>query len=133
MGHAMENISSGEGFFALLERLVEESGVTIDRPKGYAHPRYPDRIYPIDYGYINGTQSQDGQGIDLFWGDDDSVGIVGVLCTVDGIKKDAEIKILYHCTEENIRIALGMVNHDSMRAILVRRRPIASALHPARI
>ena len=40
--------------------------VHIDRPLGSAHPRYPDLRYPINYGYIPGTLSGDGQPIDAY-------------------------------------------------------------------
>jgi hypothetical protein len=35
-------------------RLIDERGIVIDRPCGAAHPRYPDMIYPCDYGHIPG-------------------------------------------------------------------------------
>ena len=108
-------------FFEKLEKLIQENGISIDRPKGFAHPRFPDLVYPIDYGYINGTKSQDGQGIDVFSGDDSSLGVVGIICTLDAMKKDSEIKVLYNCTEDNISTALMMLNHGPMTGILVRR------------
>jgi inorganic pyrophosphatase len=107
-------------FFETFERLIREHGITIDRPKGTAHPRFPDLIYPINYGYINNTQSQDGEGIDVFLGDDDA-GVVGIICTVDTVKRDSEVKVLYKCTEDNIQTALKMMNNGPMHGILVRR------------
>jgi inorganic pyrophosphatase len=98
-------------FFEVFEQLIYEHGITIDRPKGTSHPRFPDLIYPIDYGFINDTKSQDGNGIDVFLGDDDNVGVVGIICSVDTIKRDSEVKVLYHCTEENIQTALKMMNN----------------------
>ena len=35
------------------------SGV-IDRPAGSRHPRYPDMIYPVNYGYVQGVFAGDG-------------------------------------------------------------------------
>lgn len=39
----------------------------IDRPKGSAHPRYPEFIYKVDYGYLKNTSSIDdaGRGIPI--------------------------------------------------------------------
>jgi inorganic pyrophosphatase len=108
-------------FFQTFETLIEKNGVTIDRPKGSAHPRFPDLIYPINYGFINETHSQDGEGIDIFLGDLEDRHVVGIICTVDTIKNDSEIKILVACSEENIQTAMMMLTHDPMRAILVRR------------
>jgi len=43
------------GFWQTFDRLILESEIVIDRPKSSAHPRYPDFIYPLDYGYLKGT------------------------------------------------------------------------------
>ena len=32
------------------ERSIDERGIVIDRPRGCAHPLYPDMIYRCDYG-----------------------------------------------------------------------------------
>jgi len=39
---------------------------TIDRPLGHAHPNYPDMIYPINYGYIEGIFAADGEEQDVY-------------------------------------------------------------------
>lgn len=38
----------------------------IDRPLGSAHPRFPDMIYPVNYGYIPGVMGGDGQEQDVY-------------------------------------------------------------------
>jgi inorganic pyrophosphatase len=40
--------------------------VTIDRPLGSIHPKNPDIVYPLNYGYIEGTVSGDGAPIDAY-------------------------------------------------------------------
>ena len=40
--------------------------VTIDRPKGSCHPKYPDLVYPINYGYIEGVIGGDGEEQDAY-------------------------------------------------------------------
>ena len=44
-----------EEFWKALDELVNNSEIIIDRPKGTAHPRYPDFIYQVDYGYLKDT------------------------------------------------------------------------------
>ncbi|MDR1435267.1 MAG: hypothetical protein LBI77_02590 [Puniceicoccales bacterium] len=105
----------------VLEQQILENGIGIDRPKGSAHPRFPDRIYPIDYGYIPHTKSADGEGIDVFRGTSEVKQIVGLICTFDDMKKDSEIKILYACLEEEIQRAMNMLTRAPMHAVLVRR------------
>ncbi len=44
-------------FWRTLDELVRQSEIVIDRPKGKAHPKFPDFIYKVDYGYIENTYS----------------------------------------------------------------------------
>ena len=55
-------------FWRALDSLVDNSEIVIDRPKGTAHPKYPDFIYKVDYGYLKNTSSMDGAGIDVWIG-----------------------------------------------------------------
>lgn len=38
----------------------------IDRPIGSCHPRHPEMIYPINYGYVNGIYAEDGAEQDIY-------------------------------------------------------------------
>ena len=40
--------------------------VTVDRPLGSAHPDYPEMIYPLNYGYIEGIMAPDGEEQDAY-------------------------------------------------------------------
>ncbi len=40
--------------------------VTVDRPLGTRHPKHPDICYPVNYGYIEGTVSPDGEEQDAY-------------------------------------------------------------------
>ena len=40
--------------------------VKIDRPLGSSHPKYPDMIYPVNYGYIEGIIAPDGEEQDVY-------------------------------------------------------------------
>lgn len=109
-------------FWMVLDRLVQESEIVIDRPKGSTHPRFPDYTYPLDYGYLKGTSSMDGDGIDVWCGSEPSIGVVGVICTVDLLKRDSEIKILLGCTETEIRTVEADHNEsECMKGLLIRR------------
>ena len=106
-------------FWKALDSLVEKSEVVIDRPKGTAHPRYPDFIYEVDYGYLKNTSSMDGGGIDVWKGTDKEQKIDAIVCTVDLTKRDSEIKILYACTADEIELIYkGHNRSDGMKDIL---------------
>ncbi|MBQ1478236.1 MAG: cyclase family protein [Erysipelotrichaceae bacterium] len=40
--------------------------VKMDRPIGTIHPKHPDIVYPINYGYIEGLVSEDGEEQDAY-------------------------------------------------------------------
>ena len=40
--------------------------VTMDRPLGSHHPRHPDIIYPVNYGYVEGIMAPDGDWQDAY-------------------------------------------------------------------
>ena len=108
-------------FWFALDKLVSESKIIIDRPKGSRHPKYFDCIYPLDYGYLEGTSSMDGGGIDIWRGSGDEIIVDAVICTVDLLKKDSEIKILIGCSEEEKQLVFAAHNGEYMKGILIRR------------
>ena len=108
-------------FWKALDELVSNSQIVIDRPKGTAHPKYPDVIYRVDYGYLKDTASMDGAGIDVWVGTGEKKGDA-IMCTVDLLKRDSEIKILIGCTEEEKKIVYETHNDSKyMKGILIRR------------
>jgi len=109
------------GFWEYLDRLVAGSRTVIDRPKGSAHPRYPTVVYPVDYGYLDNTSAIDGGGIDVWVGSTGADRPDAILCTVDLLKRDAEIKLLIGCSEDEKEAILRFLNGDSMQALLIRR------------
>ncbi len=109
-------------FWDTLDALVSQSEIVIDRPKGTAHPKYPDFIYRVDYGYLKDTSSMDGAGIDVWVGSGEKR-VDAIMCIVDLMKKDSEIKILIGCTEEEKSIVYETHNETQfMKGILLRRQ-----------
>ena len=109
-------------FWMALDELVCNSEIVIDRPKGTAHPRYPNFIYKVDYGYLKNTSSMDGAGIDVWVGTANKKSIDAIMVIIDLIKRDSEIKILISCTEEEKDIIYQTHNETPyMKGILIRR------------
>ena len=109
-------------FWEYLERLIENSTIKIDRPKGSAHPRFPDLIYPLDYEYFQDTASMDGGGIDIWVGTQTKKNLGAIICTIDLNKKDIEIKVLIGCSKSYLKTIIDFHNTDTVRVILVRRQ-----------
>ena len=110
-----------EDFWKALDELVSNSEIVIDRPRGSAHPRFPNFIYKVDYGYLKDTTSMDGAGIDVWVGSGDKK-IDAIMCIVDLKKKDSEIKILVGCTEkEKLEVYKTHNETQYMKGILIHR------------
>src|SRR5215467_12006707 len=97
--------------------LIATHKIILDRPKGSRHPRYPELIYPLDYGYIEGTTASDGDGIDVWSGTLENQLLTGILCTFDKIKRDAEIKLLIGCTANDVQLIQAF--NDEMLTLFV--------------
>lgn len=109
-------------FFTKLDALFTTSNIVIDRPRGSTHPRFSHIIYPLDYGYLDGTSGGDGDGIDVWLGSlDDDKRIVAAIATVDTQKRDAEVKILVNCTVHEIQVVVDFIEKNGMGCYLIRR------------
>jgi inorganic pyrophosphatase len=111
----------GSEFWMALDRLIGASNSVIDRPKGSSHPRYPSLRYPLDYGYLEGTRSSDGDGIDVWIGSRKSMSVTGMIVTLDLDKRDVEVKLLLGCTAEEAQSALAVHNRGAQAGILIER------------
>lgn len=113
-----------DAFWQALDTLVAQSRLVMDRPRGSSHPRFPEIIYPVDYGYLENTTSMDGQGIDVWRGTDPAMRIDAVVCAVDMMKKDSEIKLLIGCTPEETRLVMDFhTRGDHMKGLMIERHP----------
>jgi len=110
-----------DDYWSGLDRLVSTHRIVIDRPKGSRHKVYRDAVAPFDYGYLEGTSSGDGAGVDVWVGSLQGGGVTGVICTVDLLKCDVETKLLLGCTEGEAETALRCHNNGRQHAILVKR------------
>ena len=109
-------------FWQTMEKLVVSTSIVIARPRGSSHPHFPDITFPIDYGYLEGTKSTDGSGIDAWIGSDPKMDINGFLATVDLQKMDSEIKLVLGCSDDEILIIQNFHNSNGMRAIFIQNK-----------
>ncbi|MEN6418675.1 MAG: inorganic pyrophosphatase [Clostridiaceae bacterium] len=116
-------MEQNNAFWSALDTLIQQSSIAIDRPKGTVHPRYPDFVYPVDYGYLENTSSMDGGGIDVWLGSEKGRQLDAVMCIVDLTKRDSEIKLLIGCTEQEKELVFQVHNQTQyMKGILIRRK-----------
>ena len=109
-------------FWQAIDALVTSGKIVIDRPKGTTHPKFSNIKYEVDYGYLENTASMDGDGIDVWLGSLADKKVNAIICTVDLMKKDSEIKLLIGCTEEETNIVYDFHNStEFMKGMLIRR------------
>jgi inorganic pyrophosphatase len=111
---------SAHPYWDALAELVRTTMIAVDRPRGSRHPRYPATIYPLDYGFLEGTTSDDGAGIDVWVGSLPSREVTAIVCTIDAELRTAETKILLGCTPQEMDTVLEFHNQGSQRALLLR-------------
>ena len=111
-----------ESFWKAIDTLISSGNIIIDRPKGSVHPRFPNIKYEVDYGYIANTSSMDGGGIDVWLVSLAEKQVNAIICTIDLMKKDSEIKILIGCTDEEIQLIYEIHNETPfMKGVLIHR------------
>lgn len=109
-------------FWQACDALVNSSAITIDRPRNSPHPQRSELIYPLDYGYLVDTTGGDGAGIDVWLGRSASKEVTAVACTVDLFKRDAELKLLLGCSEEEIDTVSKFLNIMARLPCLILKR-----------
>jgi inorganic pyrophosphatase len=112
---------AAEAFWQMIDALVASSRIIIDRPAGSPHPRYPDDIYPLDYGYLEDSRAGDGAGIDIWRGSLADAQPTGVIVTIDLHKRDSESKILLGCTPQEMEMLVARHTRGQQAGLLIKR------------
>jgi inorganic pyrophosphatase len=91
------------------ERLIDERGIVIDRPRGVAHPLYAGMIYPCDSGHIPGTAAADGHGVDVFVGPLQT-GLVGLIALTHQPSGIADPKLLVNLAQQDANAIIAFLD-----------------------
>ena len=83
--------------------LGKEVEVTMDRPLGAEHPEYGYK-YPVNYGYIKGVISGDGEDLDAY--------VLGENKPLQTFK--GEVKAIIHRTDDDDDKLVVMAKEKSM-------------------
>ena len=51
-----------------MDQLLAHSKIAIDRPRAPSTRAIQKMVYPLDYGYLEGTSAMDGEGVDVWVG-----------------------------------------------------------------
>jgi inorganic pyrophosphatase len=114
-------MTAEQRFWTTLAELASTAKVVVDRPKNSEHPKFSDFVYPLDYGYLDGTTGGDGAGVDVWLGGEGTE-LVGVFMTVDPFKRDAELKLVLGCSDTEIASIEHFYADQPQQAVFVRRQ-----------
>ena len=118
----MEQLENNVYFWQKLDTLLLSSSCAIDCPKGSTHKKYPNLIYPVDYGVLKDTFGADQSPINVFKGSEKTYRVDAIVISADILKKDCVVKLLIGCTKEETMEVLQFLNQtEFQKAILVRR------------
>ena len=118
----MNQLENNAFFWQKLDSIYFASSIVITQPQGTAHPTFKNLVYPVDYGYLNETLSQDELGIAIYKGKGSAYLVEAILVAADILKKDIEVKLLVGCSQEEVDKILRFVNQtEYQKTIIVRR------------
>lgn len=118
----MDRDTESRAFWEMLDELAACTEVVVDRPAGTRHPRFETIIYPLNYGYLEGTKAVDGGGVDVWRGSMPGRKVTAVIATVDMVKRDTELKLLIGCNPDECRTVHAFHNeYAKMRGLLMLR------------
>lgn len=112
---------SGMSFWQQLDEFLLSASVVVDRPRGSRHPRFPQWVYPLDYGYLEGTNGGDGAGIDVWLGSACRGRVTAVFSTYDPGKRDAEVKLVLGGNSEEIQMICDFLAPQPQSFVLTIR------------
>lgn len=118
----MSQLENNAFFWQKLDTLYFSSSIVVTQPAGSAHPQYGNLIYPVNYGYLTDTLSQDGTGISIYKGSLSANQVNTILVAADILKKDIEVKVMVGCSVLEEEAILKFTNQtDFQKTVLIRR------------
>lgn len=113
-----------------LSYLGKTVTVIVDRPIGSAHPDFPEMIYPVNYGYIEGITAPDGEEQDAYiLGVDSPVKqYTGVVIGV--ISREDDIEDKWVVVPENLAGTEICWECNVMHAVEFQEKYYKSKFHP---
>ena len=99
--------------------------VVMDRPLGSCHPRFPELVYPVNYGYVPGVMGGDGMEQDVY-----VLGVDGPLETFDGevvavIRRADDVEEKWVAAPEGVRFTAEEIR----RQVAFQERFFDSTVH----
>lgn len=109
-------------FWSMLEGMVERNGFVINNLRNSKHPEYINIQFPVAHGYIGGTHIDKYHCLNIFVGTKDDEKINGVICVIDTLQGEVSMKVIYNCTDEEVKNVCNLFYNLCQGAIFHARR-----------
>ncbi len=117
----MADYENNAYFWLKVDTLFLSSTLTINRHKGETHPNFKNLVYPVEYGHLTDTASDNGEGVSVYVGSLPQ-SITALVVAADILQKTLDVKILLGCTEAETEEVLHFLNQtDFQKTVLIRR------------
>ncbi|NDJ53414.1 MAG: inorganic pyrophosphatase [Chloroflexi bacterium] len=110
-------------FWNALEDLAARHQIKIDKPRGSKHAQIANLTYPVDYGYLDGTRSKRGGGVELYMGTLGNLNVTGVISMLDLSDYGSTMKLLIGCSAQEMADAVAVEKRGGVAATLIVRNP----------
>ena len=108
-------------FWQKVDTLFLSSDLKHSRKKGETHPQFKNLVYPVEYGHLTDTASDNGEGVSVYVGSLPQ-SITALVVAADILQKTLDVKILLGCTEAETEEVLHFLNQtDFQKTVLIRR------------
>lgn len=122
MKHTGIELANNVYFWQKLDTLILSSEIVIDYPAGSSNKDYPNRIYPVDSGYLKDTVAADSIPVPCYRGSSKNAKATGLIVQTDILARDCFAKLLIGCTQEECATILKFINStEFQKAIMVFR------------
>jgi inorganic pyrophosphatase len=109
-------------FWQKMDTIALSSKIQIVRPKDTSHPDFANLVYPVDYGCFMDMSTTESDAIHVYRGTKKPAMVQAVAVSVDILKRDMDVKVLYGCTEDEELEILRFLNQtDYQKCFLVHR------------
>lgn len=116
---AMENNAF---FWQKLDTLLMSNEIKIKHRKGERHPQFHGIVYPIDFGFLEGTNGANNSEIGIYVGSKPSTLVQAMVVGCDILSKTVEVVLVVGCSDEEIEIIAKFLNSmEFQKALLIRR------------
>ncbi|HHX52949.1 MAG TPA: Inorganic pyrophosphatase [Erysipelothrix sp.] len=118
----MEQLLNNAFFWQKLDTLLFTLDYNKVRGEGDEHPKYPNLVYPVEYGYLVDPDKDGVVVAKAFRGSASNRRSDQIILCVDILQKDMDVKILMGCTEEEQMKVLEFLNQTAFqKTVLIRR------------